>query len=57
MSSRTEIYEIIKYKGVYFNETSNKWNVKSYYIYYIRHSFKPKFKFSKFFNNLSCFFL
>ena len=30
MSSRTEIYEIIKYKGVYFNKTSNKWNVKSY---------------------------
>ena len=30
MSSSTIIYEIIKYKGVYFNKTSNKWNVKSY---------------------------
>ena len=30
MSSSTIIYEIIKYKGVYFNKTSNKWNMKSY---------------------------
>ena len=30
MSSSTIIYELIKYKGVYFNKTSNKWNVKSY---------------------------
>ena len=30
MSSIIEIYEIIKYKGVYYNKTLNKWNVKSY---------------------------
>ena len=30
MSSRIIIYELSKYKGVYFNKTSNKWNVKSY---------------------------
>ena len=30
MSSSTIIYELSKYKGVYFNKTSNKWNVKSY---------------------------
>ena len=30
MSSSTIIYELSKYKGVYYNKTSNKWNVKSY---------------------------
>ena len=30
MSSSTIIYELSKYKGVYFNKTSNKWNVKNY---------------------------
>ena len=30
MSSSIIIYELSKYKGVYFNKTSNKWNVKSY---------------------------
>ena len=30
MSSSIIIYELSKHKGVYFNKTSNKWNVKSY---------------------------
>ena len=30
MSSNIIIYEIEKYKGVFLNKTSNKWNVKSY---------------------------
>ena len=30
MSSSIIIYELGKYKGVYFNKKSNKWNVKSY---------------------------